>query len=828
MAGKKPLIAWSQWQTREQNREQFDSQPWQDADGFAIVCGTKNNEDLFIAAVDFDVKNVSEDAKEKGRQVLRYLLTTRIEETPSGGQHWIYLCRTKPRSISAYHNDCSLELIGEGKLCIMAPSQGYKQLNDNSPSTVADLETALFDAMNKAGFKTETTTTEAWFDRKDLSGKRFTGKTPPCIEALYRGAKEGERNEHAIRLASFLANFRKMRPPSVLEQMRKINKFFEPPLDDQELQGIVRSAVNGGYVYRCQDPFLKRNCCREDCPIAPANIAKMLSKEEIERAEKLLVEAELLDHALRYGRRRLLGEDAALQSNFVLFCSGRTRHPVSGMVSGFSGTGKNESIRAIKPLFPKEWYFEFTTSTPEAMKYLPEEFDGTLVIYEAVGVKGDSGSLSLRAIGEGESIETIYPMRNEITGKMEMGRAKTNAKNFITTSSDIDINPDLYRRVLKHTMNHSTQLTKRVVAKKVRDALYPDALKEVLHLEKDLAFTEQDFQNALRLLDWKLEAIVITPPEFTRILDLAVKREQEVALRTHVEKIINFTKTIALLNQRQRMRIQVDSLEVVIAEPSDFLRALEILSASIMETVSRIEKRQEEALRLFTSADVSLNKNDVASQLKVSSKTASRMLKTLAQAGYLKEETQGRTYQYGLLQTEPKHLDLVENITSFKLFHRKELRNWLNSIWTTGHANGTPIRLKQSGGKTVALNSERISRLMNEESPSAPLGTSTCPDVQLPSEPELTLNSQNSLNNLDKTERSTSALLKHENSRETGFLSLDKLVSVHWADHGHGWHDCGVCGHEKLTSCQAKTFSGNNVWICEDCYGEWEKRRAIN
>jgi hypothetical protein len=35
-------------------------------------------------------------------------------------------------------------------------------------------------------------------------------------------------------------------------------------------------------------------------------------------------------------------------------------------------------------------------------------------------------------------------MRNELTGKMEMGKAKTNAKNFIT-SSDIDINPDLYR-----------------------------------------------------------------------------------------------------------------------------------------------------------------------------------------------------------------------------------------------------------------------------------------------------------------------------------------------------------------------------------------------
>jgi len=811
-----------------QNREEFDSQPWQDADGFAVVCGTDNSEGLFVAAIDFDVKNVSEDAIAKGRQVLKHLLITRVEETPSGGQHWIYRCRNKPRSISAYHNDCGLELLGEGKLCIMAPSSGYKRLNDNSLSTIADLEAELAEAMHKTGFKPQAVQTEAWFDRQDLSGKRFTGKTPPCVDALFRGAKEGERNEHAIRLASFLANFRKMRPTSVLEQMRKINKFFEPPLDDQELQGIVRSAVNGAYVYGCHDPFLQRNCSREDCPIAPANIAKMLSKEEIERAEKLLNEARLLDHALNYGKRRLLGEDAALQSNFILFCSGRTRYPVSGMVSGFSGSGKNESIRAVKPLVPREWYFEFTTSTPEAMKYLPEEFDGTLVIYEAVGVKGDSGSLSLRAIGEGESIETIYPMRNEITGKMEMGRAKTNAKNFITTSSDIDINPDLYRRVLKHTMNHSTQLTRRVVAKKVRDALYPEALKDMLHIERDLAFDEQDFQNALRLLDWKLEVIVITPPEFMRILDLAVKREQEVALRTHVEKIINFTKTIALLNQRQRMRVQVGTLEIVVAEPEDFLKALDILSASIMETVSRIEKRQEEALRLFTSSDVSLNKNDVASRLKVSSKTASRMLKTLAQAGYLKEESQGRTNQYQLMQTEPKHLDLVENITSFSLFHRKTLRNWLNTIWTTGHATSTPVLQKQPNMPAITLDPEAIKSLTENNCDSPPLDASTCPCVQVPSEPELRLNSQTSLIELDKSERSRSALPNQENNCETGFLSLDKLVSVIWADRGHGWHDCGVCGQEKLTSCKAETFSGRQAWICEDCYDTWAKKRETS
>ncbi|MEM2130373.1 MAG: primase C-terminal domain-containing protein, partial [Candidatus Bathyarchaeia archaeon] len=783
---------------------------------------------LYIGAVDFDLKNLSEEAITKGKQILKCLLTTQIEETPSGGQHWIYHTHTKPRTISAYHNEYGLELLGEGKLCIMAPSQGYKRLNDNTPATLLDLETELHKAIRKAGFNTqaEAPPAQAWFDRTDLTEKRFTGKTPPCINALYKGAKEGERNEHAIRLASFLANFRKLRADKVLEQMRKINKLNEPPLDDQELQSIVKSAVNGGYVYGCTDPLLRKNCNRDDCPIAPANIAKMLSQEEIDRAEKLLNAGKLLDYALEYGKRRLIGEDDALQSNFVMFCSGRTRYPISGVISGFSGSGKNESIRAIKPLIPKEWYFEFTTSTPEAIKYLPEDFDGTLLIYEAVGVKGDSGSLSLRAIGEGESIETIYPMRNEVTGKMEMGRAKTNAKNFITTSSDIDINPDLYRRVLKHTMNHSTQLTKRVMAKKLRDAAYPESLKNALGLQKELPFKEEDFQNALRLLNWKLEVVVFTPAELLSILDLAVKREQEVALRTHVEKIINFTKTIALLHQRQRLHMEIDKLEYIVAEPADFLRALQILRTSIMETVSRIEKRQEEALKLFTNSDVSLNKNDVASKLKVSTKTATRMLKTLAQAGYLKEEKQGRANQYQLLQKEPNNLDLLENISSFSLFHQKSLRNWLNTIWTTGHARGIPLKFKHRNGDNIDFESDSAEQILQHYALLTPIDTSTCPDVHMSSELNSGLESEKRHNELDKTERSTFRIAKPDKCQESGLYRFEDFVSVHWSDSGFGWHQCGVCGYTKLTCCQGNTFKNETVWLCEDCQAAWERRTS--
>jgi len=92
-----------------------------------------------------------------------------MEQTPSGGLHLIFYSQVKPRSVSAYHNACGLELLGEGKLCIMAPSQGYKRLNNNSPTEVENIEALFCEALEKAGVKVQKPT-QAWFDQPELSG----------------------------------------------------------------------------------------------------------------------------------------------------------------------------------------------------------------------------------------------------------------------------------------------------------------------------------------------------------------------------------------------------------------------------------------------------------------------------------------------------------------------------------------------------------------------------------------------------------------------------------------------------------------------------------
>ena len=749
LKGKEPLHKWSQWLVERQNEIAFEALPWSQADGFAVICGQQLHNEMYMVVIDFDVKNLPEDVVEKGRLALKFLPTTQMEQTPSGGLHYIYFSRAKPRTVSVFHNECGLELLGEGKLCIMAPSHGYKRLNDNPPTEVEDIEALFYEALEKAGVKVEKPS-QAWFDQPELSGKPYRGKDPPCIQALLKGTKEGLRNEYGIRLASYFINFKGYQPKTVREEILKLwNKLNIPELPWREVDNIIKSAVQGKYVYGCSDPILKSHCEREKCPLAPKQIAKLLTPEEREKAEKLLADPKLLDYVVQFGRRRLIGEDNTLLINFVVICSGQTRYPISCILTGFSGSGKNESIRAIKPLIPPEWLFEFTTSTPEAVKYIPEEFAGTLVIYEIAGMESKTGTLGLRSVGEGESIETIFPMRDEETGKMMLGRHKTNARNFITTESDLDIHADLYRRVLKVSLNHSDVLTRRVLAKKLRDAMLPESLRKKLGLEASakLSYSEKDFQNALRLLDWNVEVIVFPPSSLLQLEKLALKKEQKVALRSQIERILNFIRVLAIIHQRQRIIIEdkEDGSKFVVASAEDFERAMKILAPSIVETVSRLEKRQSEALELIENSTEELwDKNKLAQKLGVSTVTAARILKTLSNLGYLREIQTTRPYSYELIhdREKPKQLVLLEEINKYKMFYEKELKTFLTRILSPcqnlqvrrvsfdlqtreGEPENTPSSKERQGdkmptepvpsfskldGQVLLFNSERISK----------------------------------------------------------------------------------------------------------------------
>ena len=148
---KQPLVEWRKWQNQEQTLQEFESLPWDKAEGFEVLCGKPNKDGLYIGVADFDVKKTAPEAQALGLQALKHFRVTAREKTPSGGEHWIYLTRKHVKTISTYHDVAALELLGESKLCVMAPSVNYVKLNDNLPTVIDDLETEFLSALKAVG-----------------------------------------------------------------------------------------------------------------------------------------------------------------------------------------------------------------------------------------------------------------------------------------------------------------------------------------------------------------------------------------------------------------------------------------------------------------------------------------------------------------------------------------------------------------------------------------------------------------------------------------------------------------------------------------------------
>jgi hypothetical protein len=263
---KTPLVEWKKWQENKQTLEEFESLNWNNANGFAIILG-KETEKGFLAVVDFDIKKVDQEAISKGYEVIENLPITKIEETISKGLHLFYYSKNKPKNIKAYHDKAAIELIAENHLVIVSPSYGYKNLNDNPIMEVEDIEDLFMHALKKAGVTTELKE-KAWFDIPGIEREAYRGKDPPCILNLLRGAKEGLRNEFGIRLASYFINFKQYDHEKVRKKILKNwNKLNNPPLPEKELDNIIKSAIEHGYVYGCSDDILSKNCNKENCPL---------------------------------------------------------------------------------------------------------------------------------------------------------------------------------------------------------------------------------------------------------------------------------------------------------------------------------------------------------------------------------------------------------------------------------------------------------------------------------------------------------------------------------------------------------------------------------
>jgi hypothetical protein len=644
--GKKPLIQWDKWQTERQNEKDFDELPWDQADGFAIIGGSTLNDGMYVCAIDFDVKNLPDDVVNKGREILNSLPVTQTEETPSHGQHRIFLSKIKPKTISAYHTQAALELLGDGKLIIMAPSSGYRKLTDYALAIVESLESLFYQTLNNAGFR-HVKDNVVWFGNSG-NEKAYEGQHPNCIQELLQGVRNGERNEIAIRLACYLANFRKHPNDKVWKDLLEWNGKNKAPLDEEELKRILESALKNNYVYGCSDSLLQRHCLSETCPLAKQTQVvpdEILTKE----VERIFASDNIIEEIKRHLDNVIAGEDSNKLTIFILLLSGKLNDPSLKqmiLLKGTEGSGKSTLMR-IADFFKTKDVARFSQ---HALDY--SDFGG----YEILRLK-ELGSMDeekqgistikfLSSDDKGYTIETT--VKDKDTGRFSTLQHRIPSITVISSTTRIALDPQYLRRNWILNPDESDEQTEKILCWKASQEKEKTevCLKRRQYRSIDLS------KEILRCLVNKLDICTVVVPFSNTLIELF--DNSSLRGRGDYDKVLAFVKLYCFLNQNKLPQKYIDGKKIVFATPKACIDALKIANQALAAMSTSLESRTQKLIWVLgnmeittVGAEITKDKRDIiASKMGKSERTIRSYLSEWESVGYVSsDERKPKTYK---------------------------------------------------------------------------------------------------------------------------------------------------------------------------------------
>ena len=259
LKAKKPLVKWRDWRFRMQTEDEFASLPWDVADGIALIGGSKTLGGLYFCAIDYDVKELPKEAVDRGAEMLKLLPETRVERTPSGGQHWLYFCKKPYQYMKRFHGCCAIEILGSSWLTIMCPSIGYSVVDGKIPICMIDDFEFLLKKMSN-------------YDTKKIVSKEVRNNNnlllvsgyPQCVlNAVDELVQTGELDhEERLFLSTYLVN--RMDVKSAIDVIKVAKDFSYSKTLYQ-----VNWLKNSGYKPCKCDKIIEMGLCQNKCVLYP-------------------------------------------------------------------------------------------------------------------------------------------------------------------------------------------------------------------------------------------------------------------------------------------------------------------------------------------------------------------------------------------------------------------------------------------------------------------------------------------------------------------------------------------------------------------------------
>jgi hypothetical protein len=371
---KTPEVKWSEYRSRKPKKEEIEK--WKSGNySIGVVCGAISGN---LVVIDFDNPELFQLVFPKAKG------STWVVNTPRPGIH-VYFRTDKPIRGRNY-NFAKIQVKGEGGYVLAPPSihpngNKYEFMEGCSPDDCdiavvksEDFFQSLENKLTELGFKTS-------FKEEISEGEETSPGDPAWVRKMLEGVKEGERDECAIRLASYYCNVKHMAPQAVEAILLNWNTRNDPPVPDADnwIKAKVSSAIRGGYVYTRNDPLIRQYNETEEEPEKERIINNMLDTDAV----KFIINH--LGYKVKYDL------DVA---KILLLAAGTsfTKNPVNVFVRGPPSIGKSYVTKNVMRYFsnsvllmgmsPKTIVHEYSSYSKEEDAYIVDLWHKIMIFLE--------------------------------------------------------------------------------------------------------------------------------------------------------------------------------------------------------------------------------------------------------------------------------------------------------------------------------------------------------------------------------------------------------------------------------------------------------------
>jgi hypothetical protein len=709
---KIPLVNWKEYEETGPTREQIQQWRKQYPDcNWAILCG-KPSQNLTV--LDFDnPENFTKTFPNKD-EICNW---TWVVKSPHGWH--VYLRQPEPDK--TFKIPDYVECRSTGNIVIAPPSKlkekesgkwlEYKfESRPEQIRGITDLSTALYKRAKELGYKAEQPVHTEWLTTT-FHENGWKGDEPPCITTLVQTpCKKGERDETAMRIAAYYANFcfdtQKARD-KMTSWHTKIEQSTDYPL--KQALAKIEHVRNNKYVYGCNDPFLSRYC-QDNCKFK-------LGK----KAKTILANPEILNDITQQLDILIAGENSNKLLLFLLCLSGKVKDPQKKqiiVVKGEPGGGKTRLTKTITKMYKTKAVGRFST---HALDYTDLTGYEILYLQELGQADNEEEGIStlkfLSADDQGYKIEVT--VRDPDTGEFTTQEKIIPPITVITTTNRVTIDSQLERRAWPLTIDESIEQTKKIKHYKVEQIQEKNRILIGMQDKPQAEDAAQLLQKIINELD-DCDILLPFPEQLMSIFK--DDGDGHIRVRGDFNKIVDLTWLLCFLLQKQLLKLcsDKDGRPVYFASPKATAKMLNIIEKPLLKMVGNISEHQEKIINEMEKLGITETGDEIskderqklAKKLGVVEKTIYNRLTDLEQnTGLIERVKEGQKTRFVLKSplSEIKAniadiLAVLQSAKSLGLLFIKEAESWLSDI-----------EKNQAAGKGAELPLPEILNMLSNE-----------------------------------------------------------------------------------------------------------------